>query len=100
MESKAKMAGTQNENEAQSRGSLHRLVSCLGELAKQRHYYCDDCWYSCPLAPDGCCNDDYPEDECNCGASKHNAEVEKLLQEINAAIQAANAADEPLPGDL
>lgn len=31
------------------------------------HYACEDCWYSCPLSADGCCDDAYASDECNCG---------------------------------
>jgi hypothetical protein len=39
----------------------------------------EDCWYSCPKAPDGCCNDNYAEDECICGADDHNARVDATL---------------------
>lgn len=54
----------------------------LKELALREHYYCEDSWYSCPLAPDGSCNDSYPEDECICGADKINKKIEELINEI------------------
>jgi len=45
----------------------------LAALAKRSHYYCEDEWYSCPKAEDGCAN------ECDCGADEHNAEVDALM---------------------
>jgi hypothetical protein len=29
----------------------------LLESLRIQHYYCEDPWYSCPLATDGCCDD-------------------------------------------
>ena len=65
------------------------------------HYYCDDCWYSCPKAEDGCC-DEAKGDECTCGAEEKHKEVwsfilksyklgkkeerEKILDEWESAI--------------
>lgn len=49
----------------------------LKTIAQRTHYYCEDCWYTCPKHPEGCCNDsDGPE--CNCGADDHNKKVEEL----------------------
>ena len=45
--------------------------------SKREHHICEDCWYSCPLSAEGCC-DDY-QVECNCGAEQWNAEVDALL---------------------
>jgi len=45
--------------------------------AKITHYTCEDCWYSCPLSAEGCC--DEREKECNCGAEKHNAAIDSAL---------------------
>ena len=42
------------------------------------HYYCDDCWYSCPLAEDGCCDDNAGTD-CNCGRDEKVNEVLKIV---------------------
>lgn len=53
----------------------------LKNLALMRHYYCEDCWYSCPKAEDGCCND-AEGDECNCGADSHNKKVEEIYDRI------------------
>ena len=43
------------------------------------HKYVEDCWYSCPKAPEGCC-DDGQGDECNCGADVFNARIDALLE--------------------
>lgn len=50
----------------------------LAALAKREHYYCEDSWYSCPKAADGCA-DDYQGSDCNCGADAHNAKVDALV---------------------
>jgi hypothetical protein len=52
------------------------------ELEKLRiaHYSCEDSWHSCPKSEDGCCNDMWSKDECNCGADKHNAIIETALE--------------------
>lgn len=62
----------------------------LATLAKRKHYYCEDRWYSCPKAEDGCANDSDGED-CNCGADIHNAKVE--------AIVARALLDQPEPSE-
>jgi hypothetical protein len=54
-----------------------RLRAAL-QKAKQSHYYCEDTWYSCPLAVDGCANEFVPKDKCNCGAEELNAEIDAL----------------------
>lgn len=54
-------------------------VRAMAESLRIPHLYVEDCWYSCPKAPEGCCNDNYPEGTCNCGADEHNARVDKLL---------------------
>ena len=55
-----------------------QLCAELGALAQRQHYYCDDSWYSCPKAIDGCA-DDFQGTDCNCGADAHNAKVDELL---------------------
>ena len=56
---------------------MKAAIKELIKLAKRKHYYCDDCWYSCPKAMDGCCND-AKGDECTCGADENNKRVEEL----------------------
>lgn len=46
--------------------------------SKRPHDYCEDSWYSCPKATDGCANDD-AGDKCNCGADDFNAELTRIL---------------------
>lgn len=48
----------------------------------QTHNYCEDGWYSCPKAEDGCGNEDEGED-CTCGADKLNEKIDKLLAKEN-----------------
>src|SRR3990167_7975987 len=31
-----------------------RLTAALKKLGRRSHYYCEDSWYSCPKAEDGC----------------------------------------------
>lgn len=45
------------------------------------HYYCEDRWYSCPKAEDGCA-DDRKGPECDCGAEAEYA----IRQEIAAFL--------------
>lgn len=53
------------------------VIGGLRRLARH-HRYIEDCWYSCPKAPEGCC-DDTQGDECNCGADENNALIYSLL---------------------
>jgi len=57
------------------------------ERLRQAHRYCDDCWYSCPKNPDGCC-DYLAGNECNCGADEHNTVLDKVIEYLrhNKAI--------------
>ena len=48
------------------------------EGCRHKHYYCFDCWYTCPEHPDGCCNDE-DGDKCNCGANEFNIELDKII---------------------
>jgi hypothetical protein len=45
------------------------------------HYYCEDCWYSCPLAEDGCCDASKPKDRCDCGRDRRVAAILEVLEE-------------------
>ncbi len=53
------------------------VVDMLNSL-RRKHHYVDDCWYSCPKAEGGCC-DDRRGGECDCGADEANATVDALL---------------------
>ena len=60
------------------------IKALLENLNKLRipHYYCQDSWYSCPLAEDGCSDDQWDKDKCNCGADKHNALIDQMVAEL------------------
>lgn len=72
------------------------IVNILRKLLRN-HYYCEDCWYSCPLSEDGCCDDREPEDKCNCGAEQTNMLVFSLAKEIGIILD--NALEGLTPGD-
>jgi hypothetical protein len=63
---------------------MENNMDVLAELEKLRmnHNYCEDCWYSCPKAEDGCC-DDTQGDNCNCGADEHNAILDSIIKYIS-----------------
>lgn len=68
-------------NETEGMGAASELsagLERLAELAKRNHTYCEDGWYSCPKAEDGCYNEGRGT-ECDCGADEHNAEVDALM---------------------
>ena len=66
--------------------SIMNEVCRLKALAMRDHYWNDeDCWYSCPKSPDGCCNEE-AGDDCRCGADAVNAEVERTFSAIEASI--------------
>jgi hypothetical protein len=56
------------------------LIAFLVE-AKRGHYYCEDCWYSCPKAAEGCCDESQGTD-CNCGADEWNAKVDAMIARL------------------
>ena len=57
---------------------LTDVLERLGKLARRSHTYCEDGWYSCPKAADGCYNEARGP-ECDCGADEHNTEVDALM---------------------
>lgn len=59
--------------------AMRQTMERLAILAKRTHTYCEDGWYSCPKAEDGCYNDARGP-ECDCGADEHNAEVDALMR--------------------
>lgn len=56
-------------------------IGRMRELAMRTHYSCEDSWYSCPKSTDGCANENEGT-ECNCGADEHNAEVERICNDL------------------
>ena len=67
------------------RGETGRaLLEGLNSLRRQ-HRYVEDCWYSCPKAADGCCND-LAGDECDCGADEHNARIDALCALVDREL--------------
>jgi hypothetical protein len=74
-----KSTNVENSTTAQTDANtvLAEVLSFL-EGSKRKHYYCDDCWYTCPKHPEGCCNSEEP-DRCNCGADEYNGQVDELV---------------------
>ncbi len=69
-----------------SESTLRELIYKLKQFAIQSHTYCEDSWYSCPKAPDGCSNDSKGSD-CDCGADATNRKIELLMKEIENKLK-------------
>ena len=70
---------------------MKKLISqlkALHDLALRPHFYCeDDHWYSCCAHPD--CLNDWNNGRCNCGADKHNKEVDMIFDNIMSTVKKA-----------
>ena len=60
----------------------------LRDALHRRHYYCEDTFYSCPFAPEGCSNDFEDKTKCQCGADEHNAQIDALVAGFAASVRA------------
>jgi hypothetical protein len=78
-------------------GTVREVVRLRAALERTRrpHYYCEDCWYSCPKAEDGCC-DDSRGDDCTCGADAFNAEIDAVLGRV---VETTPESEPPIPAD-
>lgn len=77
------------KNTTPTKAELRQCIAELGKLAIKDHFWVDgDNWYSCPKAPEGCSDDQWPKGVCNCGADKHNAKVEAILKLLGTGISA------------
>lgn len=79
--------------------SLEDLIADLTQLSMRSHHYCEDTWYSCPKAPEGCAND-AEGDECNCGADEHNSKVLEVARNITYKLGELCRTVEGLEGKL
>ena len=61
-----------------------KIISFL-ENSKRSHHYCEDCWYSCPQHPEGCCDHSKGPD-CDCGADEYNESVDELISELKSSL--------------
>lgn len=64
---------------------MNEIIEDIKKLAFKPHYYCEDSWYSCPLAEDGCANDS-KEQKCDCGADDINEALEILFKQLEDKI--------------
>lgn len=62
------------------------IIEDIKKLAHKAHYYCEDSWYSCPLAEDGCANDSKGK-ECDCGADATNEKLAVLFKQLNDLLE-------------
>jgi hypothetical protein len=60
-----------------------KIITNLLETLRLTHHYCDDSFYSCPKAVDGC-PDESQGTGCNCGADRHNESLEKVILCVNS----------------
>ena len=63
------------------------LIRRIQNAIDSPHYACDDCWYSCPKGPDGCCDERVPKDQCTCGKDGMDA----LLRDVLTVLQGKGA---------
>ena len=61
------------------------------------HYYCEEPWYSCPLAENGCANEEIDETVCTCGYDDRVKALDAALQQARreALAEAVKVAREP-----
>jgi len=60
--------------------TIEELITFLNEC-RSGHYYCEDNWYSCPKAEDGCA-DTTKGTKCNCGADSLNKDLDEAIDFI------------------
>ncbi len=57
-----------------------KSVLCFLEVSRKNHYYCEDCYYTCPAHPEEL---EYywthSDNKCNCGANEFNIELDKII---------------------
>lgn len=75
------MTKVSNEEQSNNANLLLGKVLTFLESNKKQHHLSDDCWYTCPKHPEGCCNSEEP-DRCNCGADEYNRQVDELLEKL------------------
>jgi len=70
------------------------LEAAAKELRKPwPHYYCEDSWYSCPQAEDGCA-DDRRGPECDCGAVEITEKRKGYADLLDRAAELARDQEE------
>ena len=54
------------------------------EGSRREHYYCEDCYYTCPLHPEELEYSSWHDDnkKCNCGANEYNAKLDKIILSV------------------
>ena len=71
----------------EKKSDIDPLVNEFITLFTRHHHECEDGWYSCPKSEDGCWDDQYDANKCNCGADENNEMVkvfaEKLAQRLS-----------------
>lgn len=71
--------------------SQHSSNEMLGDVlqflqvSRRSHYYCDDCWHTCPKHPEGCC-DHTAGDACRCGADEYNSRLDDMIAKVRQHI--------------
>ena len=75
-----KVAHYINNELEKSHNRVKELEKFIDEECREGHRYCEDGWYSCPLASEGCSDDSIDQNKCNCGADKKNKEIDNILR--------------------
>lgn len=56
----------------------------IAERLAPPHYYCEDRYYSCPLAEDSCYNDQKDPTKCDCGRDE---KVKEIIEALTTAYE-------------
>lgn len=60
---------------------LEGAIQRFREKFPVEHYYCEDPWYSCPLAEGGSANDTIDQTKCNCYAKEKQKKIEAFISD-------------------
>lgn len=58
---------------------VEMMKTALESLRNNKHYKCEDCWYSCPKDEDYCGDD--RRDVCTCGTDRINTIIDRVLKD-------------------
>jgi len=66
---------------------MKEIIDFLEE-SRREHYYCEDCFYTCPLHPEELEYSSWHDDnkKCNCGADEYNAKLDRILFTAKAQL--------------
>ena len=74
--------GYENETLLCSDNAILKEIQTFLEGSRRKHDYCNDPWYSCPKAEEGC-TDKRLGNDCICGADDYNKRLDVILEKLS-----------------